>query len=287
MKKVISVFLIMMILSGLTACGQKNNGSGGETEAAPETTVESTAEASADTASGTTTETITETAAETDSEMSQTAESIPAAAPQGSTAEVPAAQNVLPEEEQRRILEENRSLWTFDEGEYSPDWYYTFTDLDHNGLLEVLSASTQGSGIFTYARFYEVLPDGSGIRNLYHADVEIQVPDDWPEIILETIPCYYDKASDRYYYICTNSTRDGAAHAVSRIAALCLKDGAAEWEYLASMETQVTEDGKQESWLDSSGNPITEEDYNKTADNRFAGMEQSELKLDWISGTSQ
>ena len=53
------------------------------------------------------------------------------------------------------------------------------------------------------------------------------------------------------------------------------------------METQVTEDGKQESWLDSSGNPITEEDYNKTADNRFAGMEQSELKLDWISGTSQ
>jgi hypothetical protein len=259
MKKVIAVFLIMMILSSLTACGQKNNGSGGETEAAPETTVESTAEASADTASGTT----AETTAETDSEMSQTAESIPAAAPQGSTAEVPAAQNVLPAEEQRRILEENRSLWTFDEGEYSPDWYYTFTDLDHNGLLEVLSASTQGSGIFTYAHFYEVLPDGSGIRNLYHADVEIQVPDDWPEIILETIPCYYDKASDRYYYICTNSTRDGAAHAVSRIAALCLKDGAAEWEYLASMETQVTEDGKQESWLDSSGNPITEEDYNR------------------------
>lgn len=122
MKKVISVFLIMMILSSLTACGQKNNGSGGETEAAPETTVESTAEASADTASGTTAETTAETDAETDSEMSQTAESIPAAAPQGSTAEVPAAQNVLPAEEQRRILEENRSLWTFDEGEYSPDW---------------------------------------------------------------------------------------------------------------------------------------------------------------------
>ena len=193
MKKIIAVFLMMMILSSLTACGQKNNGSGGKTEAAPETTVESTAEASADTASGTTTETAAEIAAETDSEMSQTAESIPTAAPQGSTAEVPTAQNVLPEEEQRRILEESRSLWTFDEGEYSPDWYYTFTDLDHNGLLEVLSASTQGSGIFTYAHFYEVLPDGSGIRNLYHADVEIQVPDDWPEIILETIPAITTK----------------------------------------------------------------------------------------------
>jgi predicted small lipoprotein YifL len=83
------------------------------------------------------------------------------------------ASSVLPEEEQRRILEENRGLWAFDEGEYAPDWYYAFTDLDHNGLLEVLSASTQGSGIFTYAHFYEVLPDGSGVRNLYHADGEI------------------------------------------------------------------------------------------------------------------
>ena len=106
---------------------------------------------------------------------------------------------MLSVEEQRRILEENRSLWTFDEGEYAPDWYYAFTDLDHNGLLEVLSASTQGSGIFTYAHLYEVLPDGSGVRNLYHADGEIEGPDDWPEIILDTLPCYYDSAADRYY----------------------------------------------------------------------------------------
>ena len=45
-------------------------------------------------------------------------------------------------EEQKHILEANRSLWAFDEGDYAPDWYYTFTDLDHNGLLEVISAST-------------------------------------------------------------------------------------------------------------------------------------------------
>lgn len=206
---------------------------------------------------------------------------MPPAAVEDEAAEVPAAQDVPPMEEQRRILEENRSLWAFEEEEYSPDWYYAFTDLDHNGLLEVLSASTQGSGIFTYAHFYEVVPDGSGIRNLYHADAEAVRMDDWPEIILESIPSYYDRDTDRYYYICTNNVRDGAAHAMSRPAALCLKDGAAEWEYLAMKETNVTEEGEQTTWLDGSGNPITEEEYNNIVENRFAGMKPSEFKPEW------
>lgn len=186
-------------------------------------------------------------------------------------------------EEQRSILEANRALWAFDEGAYAPEWSYTFTDLDHNGLLEVISASTQGSGIFTYAHFYEVLPDGSGVRNLYHADAEIEGPDDWPEIILDAIPCYYDRAADRYYYVCSNVIRDGAAHSMTQIAALCLQYGVAEWEYLASMDVQMTESGEQVSYTDGAGNPISEQDYHSAVERRFAGLEQSDLKPEWIT----
>ena len=188
-------------------------------------------------------------------------------------------------EEQKRILEENRSLWAFDEGEYAPDWYYAFTDFDHNGLLEVLSASTQGSGIFTYVHFYEVLPDGSGVRNLYHAGMEIEGPDDWPEIIRDSMPCYYDRAADRYYYVCANDIRDGAAHSMSQLAALCLKDGVAEWEYLTSVDIQLTEAGEQKTYMDSAGNPISEKDFDSAVERRFAGMEQTELKLVWTAVT--
>ncbi len=201
------------------------------------------------------------------------------------TEPVPSASAALPAGEQRRILEENRSLWSFDEGEYAPDWYYAFTDLDHNGLLEVLSASTQGSGIFTYVHFYEVLPDGSGVRNLYHADGEIEGPDDWPEIILDTLPCYYDRAADRYYYVCSNSVRDGAWHGMTQLAAVSLKDGAAAIEYLAAEDVQQTGDGEQRTYTDGAGNPITEQDYNGAVEHRFAGMERSELKPDWIAVT--
>lgn len=201
-------------------------------------------------------------------------------------AEVLAVPTLPSVEEQRRILEQNRSLWAFDEGDFAPDWYYTFTDLDHNGLLEVISASTQGSGIFTYAHFYEVLPDGSGVKNLYHADVEIEGPDDWPEIIRDALPCYYDRAADRWYYVCANDIRDGAAHSMSQLAALCLKDGVAEWEYLASVDIQWTEAGEQKTYKDSAGNPISEQDFNSAVERRFAGMEQSELKLEWTAVTS-
>ena len=189
--------------------------------------------------------------------------------------------------EQRRILEENRSLWAFDEGEFAPDWYYAFTDLDHNGLLEVLSASTQGSGIFTYVRFYEVLPDGSGVRNLYHADTELGGPDDWPEIILDTIPCYYDRAADRYCYLCTNSVREGAWHGMTQLAALSLKDGEATIEYLAAMDVQQTGDGELRTYTDGAGNPITEQDYDGAVERRFAGMERSELRPEWVAVRAQ
>ena len=211
----------------------------------------------------------------------------PAPVPAGTPAAAPeAAETPAPgpgAEEQRRILEANRALWAFDEGAYAPEWYYTFTDLDHNGLLEVLSASTQGTGIFTYAHFYEVLPDGSGVRNLIRADAETDGPNDWPEIIRDSLPCYYDPGTDSYYYVCANDVRDGAAHGLTMLAALCLKDGAAAWEYLASKDVQVTEAATETRYFDAAGEAISEEVYNRAVENRFAGMERSELTLDWLS----
>lgn len=56
---------------------------------------------------------------------------------------------------------------------------------------------------------------------------------------------------------------------------------AADWEYLAMKETNVTEEGEQTTYLDGSGNPIAEDDYNSIVETRFAGMEPSEFKPEW------
>ena len=53
------------------------------------------------------------------------------------------------------------------------------------------------------------------------------------------------------------------------------------------METQTTEEGEQTTWLDGSGNSITEEDYNSIVENRFAGMESFEFKPEWNAVTAK
>ena len=294
MKRYLLSIVLVIMLTLVTACGQSNstaapaqNGEAEKKEGAVQTgdtTQAAEAAQAAETMQGAETAPAGDTAQA--AEAAQAADTAQAAetALAGDTAK--AAETALTAEEQRRILEDNRSLWTFDQEDYSPDWYYAFTDLDHNGLLEVLAASTQGSGMFTYAHFYEVLPDGSGIKNLYHADEEVEGPDDWPEVVMESIPCYYDSSSDCYYYVCTNTTRDGAAHSISQTAALSLKDGVAEWEYLACMDIRMTDSEEEKtSYEDAEGNSITEEDYNSVVEKRFAGMEQSEFKPEWTAVT--
>lgn len=206
-----------------------------------------------------------------------------AEAPPADVSAVPEEQSAptIPVEEQKRILEDNRSLWEFADPYASP-WFYTFTDLDHNGLLEVIAASTQGSGLFTYGHFYEVLPDGSGLRNCCPENGEIEGPDDWPDLVMQSLPCFHDAAADRYYYLCENLTRSGYNHQYYSMNALCLCDGAAEWELLVSKAVDWDENGGEHvTCADAAGNPISEQDYDAAAERRFAGMERSALALEW------
>lgn len=195
--------------------------------------------------------------------------------------EEPSAQPQMSFEEQKQVLEREYDCWAFADP-YDCPWYYTFTDLDHNGLYEVLAASTQGSGIYTYAHFWELLPDGSGIRNCWTGNTSTEGPDDWPEIIQNSLTCYYDAATDSYFYVCEGVTRDGAAHSYTSWDALRLKNGTAFWERLANRELSYGEDGGERAvCTDPQGNSISQEDYDSACDRRFAGMEKSGLALSW------
>lgn len=274
-KKILPLLLSIMILPGLVACGQKKDVS----ETAQNSQVsEGGSEAQESDASQTSDTAPTNDAAQ----AAGTSEHLNFAG----AADTMSPSDVLPLEEQRRILEENRSQWTFDKEDYTPDWYYAFTDLNHNGLLEVLSASTQGSGMYTYVYFYEVLPDGSGIKNLYQGS-GIEGGDDWPEVIVESIPCCYDSASDSYYYLFTNTTRDGMAHHITQTVALCMKDGTATLECIAAVDVQYEEDSEKAVYTDGNGNSITKEEFDNAIKKRFDGLEMSEYKPEWFSGSQK
>ena len=181
--------------------------------------------------------------------------------------------------EQRQLIEQYADLWTV-KSDAEP-WYYAITDLDHNGRLEIIAASTQGTGLFTYANFYEVSEDYSQLVPCQTSGEEWE---SWPDLIQETLPCYYDSASGRYAYVCEDMLRNGAAYYDQTLTAIWLEDGRVQQEPLANKTTVYTDGGDAEpqiSYQDAEGNPITQEEYENWADRVFAGMEKSTLTLFW------
>lgn len=183
------------------------------------------------------------------------------------------------EEEQRQFLMDRQDQWRFPEETADP-WFYAFTDLDHNGRLEVLTASTQGSGIFTYAACWEVNAAFDGLDHCTAAYAEEEFFA-WPEIIVEEAPCYYDGASGLYHYLFTDLTREGAAHHYETLCDLVLSDGKLSYQPLASRETHEDVNGTQILCSDAAGNAITEAEFEAWAAKVFAGMEQSSQSFAW------
>lgn len=65
-------------------------------------------------------------------------------------------------EDQIKLLADSQSQWQQPEEPGTP-YYYAVTDLDRNGRLEILAMSTQGTGVFTYGKIYEVNNSGSAL----------------------------------------------------------------------------------------------------------------------------
>lgn len=181
--------------------------------------------------------------------------------------------------EQRELIARYADLWTVKDS--AEPWFYAITDLDHNGRLEVIAASTQGTGLFTYANFYEVSEDYS---RLVPCETSGEEWESWPDLIQESLPCYYDGASGRYAYVCEDMLRNGAAYYDQTLTAIWLENGHVQQEALANKTTVYTDANTEEpeiSCQDAEGNPITQEEYDGWADRAFAGMEKSTLTLFW------
>ncbi len=210
-----------------------------------------------------------ETAAVTAPAPAVTAE--PAATPEP-------ARPPMTEAEQRVLIEHSRSTWLPAE-RTAETWFYTVCDLDHNGRLEVMTASLQGTGLYTWVDVWEVNETCTGLSSC---------PDDtregeaWPDIIRDTLSCWYDAASGRYTYVCEDLMRDGAARYLTSVRSFCLKDGRIEVKSLGTMEEVYTsENSSTKNYYDGNGSPVTEQTYSTAVDRTFSGQEGGSILLAW------
>ena len=186
----------------------------------------------------------------------------------------------MTEEQQKALLMDHYDIWS-EPWDYGVDWFYAFTDLDHNGRMEVITASLQGSGLYTYAKIWEVREDFSGITKCSDTLGEGEA---YPDIITEAVNCYFSEASGLYYYLFDDVTRSGMAEHYSAKVVLCLQNGAVELTTVCS-EYEQYEDPESDplvTYRDGEGNVITKEAFEQAVANWAVGMTMSDCEFEWV-----
>ena len=198
---------------------------------------------------------------------------------------MPAAVPAMSADQQKQLIMDHYDKWAFLDPWESP-WHYTFTDLDHNGRLEVIAACIQGTGFYTYINIWEINADYSDI-----VECRLAVEEEgssFPDLIIESLPCYYDASTGRYYYICEDMVRGGWAEYYYSTNALCLHDGVLELQTLASRYDYFTESGTdpdeaypETTYYNAAGDSSSREVYEDAEKVFSVGKEKTTLTLEW------
>jgi len=189
----------------------------------------------------------------------------------------PATPAPMSDADQRVLIERFRGLWEPDLSHET--WFSAITDLDHNGRLEVLVASLQGTGLYTWVNCYEV---NETYTNLNHCPDDAQEGQAWPDIIKDSITFYHDPATGRYTYVCEDYLRDGAAHYWTGLMSFCLTDSHIELRQIASMDEVYTDQNNStKRYFDEHNAETTEATYLSAEQRVFAGQQKGTLTLIW------
>ena len=163
-------------------------------------------------------------------------------------------------------------------------YYYTVTDLDQNGRLEILAASTQGTGFYTYGALYEVSADFASIQECITPCMEDG--GDLPELIMNSAPAAYNEADKTFDYLFTNDTRNGAAEHYQSVVAVRLQNGVLSCTTLANSYDHYIDEGIEEhEYAVLSGDiflPATESDYAAVASNYQAERVGFTAHFEWF-----
>lgn len=194
--------------------------------------------------------------------------------------------DILP---QLDIIADNIDLWRMEEYEGELN-RYAITDLDQNGRLEIIASNAAGSGLYTWSSFYEVNETRDGLTELA---TNFGEGESQPDMIIDEAVCYYQDGV--YYYIVSDTLRNGFAENYFILTSLALKDGTIErtWLGTRSMIYDPTEESEKEeaeepeptiTYMDGNYEEITEEAFFDT-DRLFPAAEKRTAHFGWAEIT--
>lgn len=181
------------------------------------------------------------------------------------------------DELQVKVITDNKSVW-FQKDEFEGEYMYAVTDLDMDGKYEIVKSTTQGTGHYTTAEFWEVEGDKLEKRedNLGEGYFfpELAVTS-WNQVL----------KNGQYKFVLEDFFKASAAEYGSSVAVLYMEDNVINCDYVADQHVDVDDDGKENIKYSAGDNKIDEETYNEYK--TTGGIKDAECavrSLSWISG---
>ena len=182
-------------------------------------------------------------------------------------------------ESQLHLIAEHSSMWLNDA---DPESYgFAVTDLDHNGRLEIIFSTCQGTGIYSYNQMWEVNEDFNAIALCETETVE---GDSQADIMVQSVLAFYDSGSNVYSYVFDDLAKNGAAEYYENKRAISLQKGKLLETPLAYKSTIYSDaSSRTVTCTDAEGKEITQEEYENIADMVFSNYEKREISLGWVT----
>lgn len=182
------------------------------------------------------------------------------------------------------ICIENGQVWEFGENSVG-NCGYCFIDLDFDGMPELVSTSTQGSGLFTTDFFYKINAEKSAVESLPlsgngNADFKLNAAQDGDYMKL-----LRDRDGNMFYFFCSYARASAGNYAVS-YSRVTVSGGKVQSELLFSEDVYTNEDSQSEhkyySYADGKQTELSEQEYKNTFDSFLADNTDMHLTAGYI-----
>ncbi len=181
--------------------------------------------------------------------------------------------------EQIQLITLNKADW-FLNSEFGESYFFTITDLNQNGRLELILSTCQGTGMYTTSAYYEVNEEMDGLLAL---SADLLEGDSEPDIINNTSVAYHQADTDIWYYIFKDSMRAGAAGYYENTSSVWIESDTVQYEILGKFSLLYEGESEVSSYQNALDQDITEAEYETISDQQYQGYEKYSVSLNWIN----
>ena len=159
-------------------------------------------------------------------------------------------------------------------------WYYSVTDLDHDGNLEFVAASLHPQDRSTNLRVWEL---GADRQTLTECKLAKDEDESFPDIMTDVADTYHNAETDTWSYLFYDNIVISDTEVYTIKTGVNLKDGVIDYDAFAVQHTVADPANRSVSFTDANGIAISAEQYNAAGNNAFAGAARSSTNFEWLT----